>query len=97
MSGARVRINGIDLYHEVHGTGRPLVVLHGGVLNAETCFGAMIPRLTKAHQAALIPFLLEGVGGKPELNQDDRIHPNPEGHKIVAENVWKHLEPVLRK
>jgi hypothetical protein len=40
MSGTRVSINGIDLYHEVHGTGRPLVVLHGGVLNAETCFGA---------------------------------------------------------
>ena len=43
MNGTRVSINGIDLYHEVHGTGRPLVVLHGGVMNAETCFGAMIP------------------------------------------------------
>ena len=52
MSGTLVSINGIDLYCEVHGTGRPLVVLHGGVLNAETCFGAMIPRLTQAHQVA---------------------------------------------
>jgi pimeloyl-ACP methyl ester carboxylesterase len=50
MNGQRVSINGIDLYHEVHGTGPPLVVLHGGVLNAETCFGAMIPRLAEAHQ-----------------------------------------------
>ena len=36
MSGTRTMINGIDLYHEVHGTGRPLVVLHGGVMNAAT-------------------------------------------------------------
>ena len=54
MSGMRVAINGIDLYYEVHGTGRPLVVLHGGVLNAETCFGAMIPRLAAAHQVIAV-------------------------------------------
>ena len=41
MNGTLTRINGIDLYHEVHGTGPALVVLHGGVLNAQTCFGAM--------------------------------------------------------
>ena len=41
--------------------------------------------------------MLEGVGGKAELNQPDRIHPNPEGHKIVAQNVWAVLEPVLAK
>jgi pimeloyl-ACP methyl ester carboxylesterase len=60
MSGTRVSINGIDLYHEVHGTGRPLVVLHGGVMNAETCFGAMIPRLAEAHQVIAID--LQGHG-----------------------------------
>jgi acyl-CoA thioesterase I len=43
-----------------------------------------------------IPFLLEGVGGKADLNQDDRIHPNPAGHKIVAATVWRYLEPTLR-
>ena len=60
MSGTCVSINGIDLYHEVHGTGRPLVVLHGGVMNAETSFGAMIPRLAAAHQVIAID--LQGHG-----------------------------------
>ena len=60
MSGTRVSINGIDLYHEVHGTGRPLVVLHGGVMNAESCFGAMIPRLAEAHQVIAVD--LQGHG-----------------------------------
>lgn len=60
MTGTLVSINGIDLYHEVHGTGRPLVVLHGGVLNAETCFGAMIPRLAQEHQVIAID--LQGHG-----------------------------------
>ena len=52
--------------------------------------------LSKRNRAALVPFLLEGVGGVTELNQADGIHPTPEGHKIVAENVWKALQPVLR-
>ena len=52
--------------------------------------------LARDHQAALIPFLLEGVGGKPELNLPDRIHPTAEGHKIVAETVWRVAEPVLK-
>ncbi|MGH8915881.1 MAG: alpha/beta fold hydrolase, partial [Acidimicrobiia bacterium] len=60
MTGTRVSINGIDLYHEVHGTGRPLVVLHGGVMNASTCFGAMIPRLVEAHQVIAVD--LQGHG-----------------------------------
>lgn len=47
--------------------------------------------------AVLIPFLLEGVGGRSEFNQPDQIHPNAEGHKLVAENAWKVLEPVLRE
>ena len=45
--------------------------------------------------ALLVPFLLEGVGGVPELNLPDGIHPTAEGHKIVAENVWKVLKPLL--
>ena len=45
--------------------------------------------------ALLVPFLLEGVGGVPELNLSDGIHPTAEGHKIVAENVWKVLKPLL--
>ena len=53
--------------------------------------------LSRKNKAALIPFLLEDVGGIPKLNQADGIHPTAEGHKIVAENVWKVLEPVLKK
>jgi acyl-CoA thioesterase-1 len=45
--------------------------------------------------ALLIPFLLEGVAGVPELNQSDRIHPTPEGHRIMARTVWGVLGPVV--
>ena len=60
MDGSHVSINGIDLYHEVHGSGPPLVLLHGGVMNAETCFGAMIPRLAAAHRVVAVD--LQGHG-----------------------------------
>ncbi|MRS63527.1 arylesterase [Larkinella terrae] len=53
--------------------------------------------LSRKNKAALIPFLLDDVAGIPKLNQADGIHPTAEGHKIVAENVWKVLEPVLQK
>lgn len=43
----------------------------------------------------LIPFFLEGVGGHPELNQADGIHPTAEGYDIVVDNVWKILQPLL--
>jgi acyl-CoA thioesterase-1 len=58
-------------------------------------FRAIFPELAAANNTTLIPFLLEGVGGVPELNLPDGIHPTPAGQKIVAENVWKVLEPVL--
>ena len=51
--------------------------------------------LAAKNNMTLIPFLLEGVGGEPELNQADGIHPTAEGHLIVAENVWKQLEKLL--
>jgi acyl-CoA thioesterase-1 len=60
-------------------------------------FSALFAEVAKEKKTKLIPFVLEGVGGKAELNQPDRIHPNPEGHKIVAQNVWAVLEPVLRE
>ena len=58
-------------------------------------FRAIYPALAEANDAALIPFFLEGVAGSPELNQADGIHPTAEGHAVVAENVWKTLEPLL--
>ncbi len=59
-------------------------------------FAAIFPALAKTNRAALIPFLLEGVGGEPDLNLPDGVHPNIAGHRIVAETVWKTLEPLLR-
>lgn len=58
-------------------------------------FAKVFPEIAGKNRAALVPFLLEGVGGEASLNQPDGIHPTPEGHKIVAENVWKVLKPIL--
>ncbi|MCW5552051.1 MAG: arylesterase [Verrucomicrobiae bacterium] len=55
----------------------------------------VFPAVAREKQAKLIPFLLEGVGGKAEFNLPDRIHPNPEGHKLIADTVWKVLSPLL--
>ena len=60
-------------------------------------FRRMFVELAEANDAALIPFLLEGVAAVPELNQQDGIHPTAEGQRILAENVWRTLEPVLRR
>ena len=59
-------------------------------------FEAVFGDLAKKNKAVLIPFVLEGVGGSRELNLADGIHPTAKGHEIVAANVWKVLEPVLR-
>lgn len=58
-------------------------------------FAAMYPDLAEKNKAVLIPFLLEGVGGVASLNQADGIHPTAEGHRIVAETVWRTLQPLL--
>jgi acyl-CoA thioesterase I len=60
-------------------------------------FAAIFPRLAQENGAALIPFLLEEVGGVPAMNLADGVHPNAEGHKIMAKTVWETLEPVLRE
>lgn len=54
-------------------------------------------QLSKTNDVALIPFLLDGVAGIPELNLQDGIHPTAEGYKIVAENVWAVLADVIEK
>lgn len=59
-------------------------------------FREIFGELARENDAELIPFLLQGVGGIPELNQPDGIHPTAEGHKILAETVWETLYPVLR-
>jgi len=60
-------------------------------------FQKVFADVARENGSALVPFLLEGVGGRPELNQPDQIHPTAEGHRIVAENVWKVLRPTLEK
>ncbi len=60
-----------------------------------TQFQAIFAQVAKESSATLIPFLLEGVGGHPDLNQADQIHPNPAGHALVAEHVWQTLRPLL--
>jgi acyl-CoA thioesterase-1 len=62
-----------------------------------TGFQRVFAELAQENSATLIPFLLEGVGGHRELNQDDLIHPNPAGHRIIGELVWRALEPILRQ
>ena len=58
-------------------------------------FAALYPSVAEELDAFLIPFLLEGVGGMPEYNLRDGIHPNPEGHKRVAAHVYGLLKPML--
>lgn len=58
-------------------------------------FHKVYPELAKKHHVALVPFLLKDVGGIPALNQADGIHPNAAGARIVADNVWAALKPVL--
>lgn len=62
-----------------------------------TSFAEVFADLAKQNNAALIPFLLEGVGGQVNLNQPDHIHPTAAGHEAVANNVWLVLEPLLTK
>lgn len=78
------------------------VVLAGAMLpenygpEYREAFRAVFPRLAKAYKAAFLPFLLEGVALRPELNQEDGIHPNAAGARRMADLVWKTLEPELK-
>lgn len=58
-------------------------------------FRDIYTRLARRHDTALVPFLLDGVAGDPARNLDDGIHPNVEGQRIVAENVWEVLAPII--
>jgi acyl-CoA thioesterase I len=62
-----------------------------------TTFRDLYKDLASANNMILIPFLLEGVGGEASLNQDDGIHPTAEGHRIIAETMWRLIFPVLEE
>jgi acyl-CoA thioesterase I len=62
-----------------------------------SAFGKMFGALAEKNSAALVPYLLEGVAGDPSLNLPDNIHPNAAGQRVLAENVWRVLEPLARE
>lgn len=59
-------------------------------------FRDVFPELARKNDVTLFPFLLEGVAGVRALNQSDGMHPNEDGERIVARNVWKGLRPLLQ-
>jgi acyl-CoA thioesterase-1 len=59
-------------------------------------FAKIYPDLAAKNQLILIPFLLDRVGGITSLNQADMIHPNREGHALLAATVWRYLQPLLQ-
>jgi acyl-CoA thioesterase-1 len=79
------------------------VVLAGAMLpenygrDYREAFRSLFPRLAREYRLPFLPFLLEGVAMAPELNQEDGLHPNAEGSRRVAGNVWKVLEPELKR
>jgi len=60
-----------------------------------TAFHEMYPALAREHGVTLLPFLLDSVAGVPSLNQADGVHPNDRGERIVADNLWRAMQPVL--
>ena len=60
-------------------------------------FGKMFGDLAAKNNAALVPYLLQGVGGDPSLNLPGGIHPNAAGQRVLVENVWQVLEPIARE
>ena len=60
-------------------------------------FNETFKALSQKFQTAYVPFLLEGIGGDPELMQQDGIHANASAQPMILENVWPSLEPLLNK
>ena len=60
-------------------------------------FEALYPDVAAEKDVLLVPFLLEGVAAEPALNLEDGIHPNAEGYRVVAENVFPHVEEAIRR
>ncbi len=58
-------------------------------------FQEMYPQIAEEENVKLIPFLLEGVAGDPDLNLPDGIHPTAEGHQVVFKTIWPYLEELI--
>lgn len=89
----RTRAKNPDVAIVIAGMQLPLYGADGYV----QAFGEMFSELAAKNRAALIPYLLAGVGGDPSLNLSDRIHPNAAGQRVLAENVWRVLLPILER
>lgn len=61
-----------------------------------TAFAALYPAVAKNHDLILIPFFLEGVAGKPSLNQDDGIHPMAAGYRIITDMVYPYVVQAIK-
>ncbi|MFL5518203.1 MAG: arylesterase [Gemmatimonadales bacterium] len=59
-------------------------------------FRAVFPALAEKNKIPLVPFLLDGVAGRPSLNQGDMIHPTAQGQRIMAETMWRVIGPLLK-
>lgn len=60
-----------------------------------TEFREVYRKLAESNDVIFMPFILEDVAGDPDLNLPDGIHPTSEGHKVIADNLWDVLEPLL--
>ena len=60
-------------------------------------FAAVFPDVARTIGVPLAPFLLDGVAGDGRLNQPDGIHPTAEGQRVIADKLWPHLKPLLRR
>jgi len=58
-------------------------------------FNGIYPKLAKEYNLALVPFLLEGVAGRVDLNLQDGIHPNKKGHEVLTDNIWAVLKDYI--
>lgn len=102
ISTEETRKNLIEIIEKVRGTNSDVQIIMAGMqippnMGEEytSRFKVIFPELAEEQNTGLIPFLLKNVGGIPDLNLPDGIHPTAEGHKIVAENIWEVLEPLL--
>jgi len=89
----RVKVRNPDVHVVIAGMQLP----NYGADDYVSAFGKMFGELATKNGAALVPYLLDGVAGDPSLNLPDGIHPNASGQKILAENVWRVLEPIARE
>lgn len=62
-----------------------------------SAFAAIFPDLARRYGLPLIPFFLDGVAADPALTQDDGIHPNGEGYRVIVERIWPVLQPALTR